>query len=135
MQSFPIFRDALTQLVNQTLSAIKENSVSVYRAHFSIDASTRASDPNKDFFFNFAPQWVTEEKKLNSHPIKQHIDYCSYFKKKHQCTRTPAKAAVNLSKLMFFFKLTISDSRTAGLQSMKTLAQDTIMSRTSDCNV
>jgi hypothetical protein len=51
----------LTQLVNQTLSAIKEN-VFVYRAHFSINASARASDPNKDFFFNFAPQWVTEEK-------------------------------------------------------------------------
>jgi hypothetical protein len=43
------------------MSAIKEN-VSVYRAHFSIDASTRASDPNKRFLFNFAPQWVTEEK-------------------------------------------------------------------------
>jgi hypothetical protein len=39
----------LTQLVNQTMSAIKEN-VSVYRAHFLIDASTRASDLNKDFF-------------------------------------------------------------------------------------
>jgi hypothetical protein len=67
-------------------------------------------------------------KKLNSHSIKQHIDYCSYFKgKKHECMMTPAKAAADLSKLIFSFKPIFSDSQTAGLQSAKTVAQDTII--------
>jgi uncharacterized membrane protein len=55
----------LTQLVNQMLSAIKENIMTfLYTVLISrsIDASTRARDPNKDFIFIFPPQWVTEEK-------------------------------------------------------------------------
>jgi hypothetical protein len=110
------------------LSAIKEN-IMMFLYTVLISRSLHQPAPatqTKIYFFNFVPQWVTEQKKLNSHSIKQHIDYRSYFKKK-PCIRTPAKAAVNLSKSMFSFKPTISDSRTAGLQSVKTLAQDTII--------
>jgi hypothetical protein len=67
----------------------------------SIDASTRARDPNNDFFFIFAPQWVTEEKKLNSHPIKQYIDYCSYFKKKTLVHNDACKSCSEFEEINF----------------------------------
>jgi hypothetical protein len=114
------------------LSAIKENIMMfLYTVLISqsIDASTRAKDPNKYFFFIFAPQWVTEEK------IKQ-PPHSSYFKKKTSVHNDACKSCSEFELINILFQtqnFRLANRRTTKRENTGTGYHH--LNRTSDYNV